>query len=956
MTSFYECVEIELKSFIKQYCFIEPNDELLSLIGTQWDQLVSRIQNDERNRVLRDLWDDLLTDVFKSSLFEQFSTCIFKATNQEHRSNLLMHHGIFHFLTNTRLVFSQNENRKDQYHLLTLSLLTDVLDSSTIPQLTELFSFVQKDEALLRYLSEKFQDTHAETKKKVLSIVASLNKILEQTSKTHNNKLRGLVLQFMAFCCSLDERSAVNLHGLVNFSSHQTPPHEDEDENKGDAILFYTNFWSVQSWLQNPRQRICDIKTEDRKEFDRFYLILTQILSHFEERQTNKNNRRLATNAVSDTNVTSENKRLNVDEGVDREEDNNIDDDASAAVSAANDFFVCKYLTSKNLFELQLDDEKFRRQILVQILMALGSVLLANTFALDSTKSKSKISLTLTYDATNRLKKAVETCTLLLKMDNPIFARNLFIILDREANFANWKWVNKCNKIVRLFDKKIHQLQSSTTAQKTYASQRSIDRVRGKMRMMLNNKESDVEKLLEDTEHGLLLQPNYDTYVKDVITGEVERGDMPVSYRKIYGWKAMRLLSRKSMDALSNMSDVVPASEEESMFTNRIQQVVYEYHNPPAPINPPPVEPQEQTPEEPVPELNAASTLAQDIAPSVAEQSTTDSSSKPEQVSDRTLQAPPPPPPVVLVAKESTLVKSSASEPLSPAPKPLSAAPPPPPPPPQPDTPTTAIDKTIEAPKTPTTKASPPEKSYSSVRPPSPPREHEPRTPGSKPSIPSSASSPPYRPSPPPHAVRDNANQNRRHSPIHNRSVEENRYPGSNTRDDRYYSNRGPSDERDDRYRGGNDRFDTPDTNGSGRKKRRRDQNSQYSDDTPDSQTQRSPMTPGSASSQSGGRRNNKRYRMDEQQSPRDYFPHPSPSQLPSPHTPQEMNYSHSSDNDGYRHMNSNDRNRSSNQKAKHNNNNNNNGNMNTNNNNNNTGTNYNNQQQQHNKHRRNRR
>lgn len=72
MTSFYECVEIELKSFIKQYCFIEPNDELLSLIGTQWDQLVSRIQNDERNRVLRDLWDDLLTDVFKSSLFEQF--------------------------------------------------------------------------------------------------------------------------------------------------------------------------------------------------------------------------------------------------------------------------------------------------------------------------------------------------------------------------------------------------------------------------------------------------------------------------------------------------------------------------------------------------------------------------------------------------------------------------------------------------------------------------------------------------------------------------------------------------------------------------------------------------------------------------------------------------------------------------------------------------------------------
>ncbi|KAI2612119.1 THO complex subunit 1 transcription elongation factor-domain-containing protein [Hypoxylon fragiforme] len=259
-------------------------------------------------------------------------------------------------------------------------LVEELLDSQTTEGCRKIFDFLE---------SRREQIIAQNLNSKKLVILRSCNDLLRRLSRAEDTAFCGRVFIFMFQCFPLGDRSSVNLRGeyhaenvtafeetqvqsedspdkmVVDTEADPTKDGKDESkssvkavsfdaknkqasENPIDADALYPVFWSLQHYFSQPTTLF------DSAQLVKFKTGLEATMTAFET--VDKQQR---SNKSSDDNKVTPQKRKHP-EG---------DEDLRSSTNNP------KYLTSRELFELEIGDLYFRRHILIQAFIVLDFLL-----------------------------------------------------------------------------------------------------------------------------------------------------------------------------------------------------------------------------------------------------------------------------------------------------------------------------------------------------------------------------------------------------------------------------------------------------------------------------------------------------------------------------------------------------------------------------------------------------
>lgn len=295
---------------------------------------------------------------------------------------------------------------------------------------------------------------------KKLVILRTCNELLRRLSRAEDTAFCGRVFIYMFQSFPLGDKSSVNLRGeyhVENVTTYdQTPaPAEDgadkmevdppaadsqaTDDSKSvsfskdratrDADQLYPTFWSLQHYFSQPKELF------ERTKFDSFKKGLQETMTFFQPYDS-KAPPKGPPKPVEDTK-----KRRRT------EEDNDDYDFAHT--------FNPKYLTSRDLFELEVSDLVFRRNILVQALIIMDFLLNLSAKFREKLKTIEKPNQSVMYKE-HTLSPADEEWVLTTKAsiadylkrdsDGPFFHRMVDSVLSRDKNWVAWK-IESCPPI-----------------------------------------------------------------------------------------------------------------------------------------------------------------------------------------------------------------------------------------------------------------------------------------------------------------------------------------------------------------------------------------------------------------------------------------------------------------------------------------------------------------------------
>lgn len=314
--------------------------------------------------------------------------------------------------------------------------------------------------------------------KKNLVFLRSCNELLRRLSRAEDAIFCGRVFFFLFQTFPLGDKSAVNLRGefhvdnttkfdiqddqpsktengeLMEVDSKteekakestpqplkadskavpiKAPPKKTSEEEVLSNSELYPIFWTLQHDFSDPT------RLYDRSNFDRFKKALAATITKFKKTPT-----------VVQTKAGEEGKR-----GTKRR----LDQNGSSAEDSNHivDNYNPKYLTSRDLFDLELSDLAFQRHILVQALILIDFLLsltdrAKKRLATISTPNKSMLyAFTLSDEDT---KWAVSTRTAITEKlgstaEGKLYHRMVETVLARDKNWVRWK-VESCPSIVR---------------------------------------------------------------------------------------------------------------------------------------------------------------------------------------------------------------------------------------------------------------------------------------------------------------------------------------------------------------------------------------------------------------------------------------------------------------------------------------------------------------------------
>ncbi|KAF8865868.1 hypothetical protein BDZ45DRAFT_611620 [Acephala macrosclerotiorum] len=381
-------------------------------------------------------------------------------------------------------------------------LVEELLDSQTLAGCRKIFDYLESRRE--RITAKHFQS-------KNLVILRSCNELLRRLSRAEDTAFCGRVFIFLFQSFPLGDRSSVNLRGEYHTENvtafEQLPPKEatpttmdvdsdaslkppipeakvanvtsrrlSEEPGAGTkGVTFskpekpmpsdelYPIFWALQQNFSQPK-RLFDTKHPEY--FASFKSGLKATMAVFKSVQ--------AENSGRPTKIAEESKK-----GTKRKRSQGGED--------LSDAYNPKYLTSPDLFELEISDLSFRRNILVQVLIILEFLLHL------SAKAKEKLSKASLPDNANKsvmyaewtlseedTKWAIETKVAVAEYlkqgyEGPFFLRMIETVLSRDKNWARWK-VENCPSIAR-----------PAVAPEDYASAKSAARRTTSKRVKLNS-------------------------------------------------------------------------------------------------------------------------------------------------------------------------------------------------------------------------------------------------------------------------------------------------------------------------------------------------------------------------------------------------------------------------------------------------------------------------------------
>ncbi|KAG6039979.1 hypothetical protein E4U41_001771 [Claviceps citrina] len=445
-------------------------------------------------------------------------------------------------------------------------LVEELLDSQTISGCRKVFDYLE---------SRRERITAKHFKQKHLVILRSCNELLRRLSRAEDTAFCGRVFIFLFQSFPLGDRSSVNLRGeyhVENVTAYEKSTEEDrlqtesrmdvdapadaprpaavdaketgtkEPQKPYDAESLYPLFWSLQESFSQP------LKLFDSAHFTKFKSSLDATMKAFQA---------IHQSEASSRSLESSRRSLKR-----KREDGEPE--------AATETFNPKYLTSRDLFELEISDLSFRRHVLVQALIVTDFLLSLTAEAKEKVANLNASNKSVIYGdqlSGEDAKWAVETKSTIsdyLKrgVDGPYFYRMVETVLARDKNWVFWKMAS-CPPIQR------DPVSAAVFNEARAAAQRSatIKRLRptpmGSMSLDFL-KDGDDESLLQQLKCSERYElPELESFQRKIADDEFEI-QMPTNAQTkaaaIAGiasksWRALRIAARSKLPVFDKIDD-----------------------------------------------------------------------------------------------------------------------------------------------------------------------------------------------------------------------------------------------------------------------------------------------------------------------------------------------------------------------------------------------------------------
>ncbi|KAK3906484.1 THO complex subunit 1 transcription elongation factor-domain-containing protein [Staphylotrichum tortipilum] len=335
-------------------------------------------------------------------------------------------------------------------------LVEELLDSQTIAGCRKVFDFLE---------SRRERITAKHFKQKQLVILRTCNELLRRLSRALDPAFCGRVFIFMFQSFPLGDKSSVNLRGeyhvenVTTFDQEPLPAADgdkmdgdkmDGDKMDGDKMdvdtadtksqkdkpldpdALYPTFWSLQESFNQPK------KLFDPAHFAAFKAGLEATMATF---------RSIRPEQPSRAKEKQERPAEEMKPTLKRKRDD-VDDELASG-------FNPKYLTSRDLFKLEISDLAFRRNILVQALIVMEFLLSLSPKAKEKLAAVKVPNKSVTYSdqqlSEDDTKWATEMNASIVDylrqgVEGPYFNRMVETVLARDKNWVRWK-IENCPSI-----------------------------------------------------------------------------------------------------------------------------------------------------------------------------------------------------------------------------------------------------------------------------------------------------------------------------------------------------------------------------------------------------------------------------------------------------------------------------------------------------------------------------
>jgi THO complex subunit 1 len=423
-----------------------------------------------------------------------------------------------------------------------------------------------------------------------LVILRSCNELLRRLSRAEDTVFCGRVFIYLFQSFPLGDKSSVNLRGEFHSENVTTfdqiakesgdaqqqdttmteepaTPGEPETNQAGnpseqtskvpkvvvstgdgkksddvDLDALYPLFWGLQAFFSAPS------KMFDSERFASFKAGLEATLSAFKNINTEMENHS-ASRASEEARKSTKRKR--------------IADGTEVATS-----FNPKYLTSRDLFDLEVSDTAFRRHVLVQALILLDFVLSltpkAKTRLANTTNKSVLYGFTLSEEDTKwaiNIRKSIEGY-LQQGPGGKFYYRMVDTVLSRDKNWARWK-AEGCPLIERPAISSEEYTTFRENAAKSYANKRIRPSPMGSLDLkFLSDSEAlaNIERLKESDRYDV---PSADSFMKGIMDDEMDI-DMAMTdedraiaegAKASKSWRILRLSAKGKLAAFDKIED-----------------------------------------------------------------------------------------------------------------------------------------------------------------------------------------------------------------------------------------------------------------------------------------------------------------------------------------------------------------------------------------------------------------
>ncbi|KAI9313753.1 THO complex subunit 1 transcription elongation factor-domain-containing protein [Dichotomocladium elegans] len=314
--------------------------------------------------------------------------------------------------------------------VVSLTLVEEVLDIHTIAGCEKIFDYIEKRKSgLIKGM--------VPGRGKGLVLLRMCNEMLRRLSKEKDTVFCGRILMFLANAFPLHERSGVNLRGEFNTEPVRW---DSDDEVDNDSALtdeqktFYKIFWSTRKYFSNPPTIFQD------KNFTELQTGADAILNKFKQIAANEQEVSGEPHGVADRPGTKRKRDAT---------DMNEDNDADAMLRDINNQFQFpRLLSSRKLLDLEIEDTRFRRNVLVQFLILfqyLEGFTKTEKERIQQATTKQSLALptfTLEGDQLEWVDNTREAMVELLKATKPhgqTYTDIVMALLRQERNWTMWK-------------------------------------------------------------------------------------------------------------------------------------------------------------------------------------------------------------------------------------------------------------------------------------------------------------------------------------------------------------------------------------------------------------------------------------------------------------------------------------------------------------------------------------